>query len=345
VAELLDDLSRLVAGVIRGRHAPGAVVNNNAVGAVGVTYTLKVKNMPRPLLPLDMDDIIERYVERRQSCVEIGRTLGIHPRTISSRLEAAGTPMRSQREVAALRREREGFMDPVDVLHRYFDLEQSTVEIAAALGRNPRTVNAVIHRAGKSTRTNEAAAQIRWERMTPEQRTGWRIASEKGHATIRGKPRSAAALTKQARTNELSLHLIGRGEAQFIGWLRERGADPLPQHPFGPYNIDAAILPVAVEILHGPHSPLAHAQALKKTKYLTNWGLTVLWVWIPRRGTLTERAADYAVALLELSQRHPSTLGHYRVIRGSGELVAAGGADGQEFPLVPAFVGPGQIAV
>jgi hypothetical protein len=293
-----------------------------------------------------MDDIVHRYVELRQSCVQIGNDLGVAHRTISSRLEAAGIPMRSASEARRIMWDARGrVIDPVDVLHRYFDLTQSTVQIATELGHNTRNINAVIRRAGRQTRTNLEAARIRWERMTPEQRAVLAAAAEKGHAAIRGKPRSAAHLERQARTNEQSLVMIGRGEREIVNWLRERGLDPIPQKAFGSYNIDAAILPVAVEILHGPHSPLAHAQAVKKTKYLTNWGLTVLWVWIPRRGLLTERAADYAVALFELTQRDPSTLGHYRVIRGTGQLVSAGGADGREFPLVPAFVGPDEIAV
>jgi hypothetical protein len=213
------------------------------------------------------------------------------------------------------------------------------------MGRDPRNINAIIHRAGRQTRTHIEAARIRWERMTPEQLATFKTNAEKGHAAVRGKPRPTEQGLRTAVTNEGSLVFIGKGEREMVDWLRQRGLDPIPQKAFGPYNIDAAILPVAVEILHGPHSPLAHPQAIKKTKYMTNWGLTVLWVWIPRRGLLTERAADYAVALFELTKRDPSTLGHYRVIRGTGQLVSAGGADGCEFPLVPAFVGPDEIAV
>ncbi|MFZ9633405.1 MAG: response regulator, partial [Alphaproteobacteria bacterium] len=44
-------------------------------------------------------------------------------------------------------------------------------------------------------------------------------------------------------------------------------------------------------------------------------------------------AADYVITYLQELRRNPPAVGQYRVISGSGELLAAGSADGDQFTL------------
>jgi hypothetical protein len=119
-----------------------------------------------------------------------------------------------------------------DVVYRYVELRQSSVEIARALGFNIRTISSRIERAGIPMRSHTEAAQLRAERLTPEQRLAQATAA---HLALRGRTRDPAHVLKQALTNERSMVKIGEGEREMIGWLRQRGLRSLRrsvrQHP------------------------------------------------------------------------------------------------------------------
>jgi hypothetical protein len=199
-----------------------------------------------------------------------------------------------------------------------------------------------LRRQGVQIRDFSIAAVLRMARLTAEER---KEIGRKTSATLSGRVQTDQERFNRAYARQKSLVVLGRGEEQFAEWLRARGLSPVLQKAVGQYNIDVAILPIAVEILHGPASPLSRPQDREKIKDLLNQNIGVLYVWVNRTGALTEDAAEYAVALHDLAKRDPSTLRQYRVIRGSGKLVAAGGPDLDEVPLVPAFGCTGKIAI
>ncbi len=120
------------------------------------------------------------------------------------------------------------------------------------------------------------------------------------------------------------------GEDVLDTMLRARGLNPVPQLPTGRYNIDRAVLPVAMEVHARRHDPLDRAHRggyeRKRIHNLTDWGWHVHYIWTPG-GVISDAAADDAVAFYERVKGAPAAPGEYRVVRGSGELVASGRGD------------------
>jgi very-short-patch-repair endonuclease len=131
--------------------------------------------------------------------------------------------------------------------------------------------------------------------------------------------------------------MVGRGEADLAAWLAARGLRVLAQHPVGPYNIDLAVRPVAVEVHFAANNPVADARLRKRTKNLLDWGWDVVYVWVTGRHPLIEDVADEVVAVVEAAKRQPSARREYRVIRGAGEYVTSGCSDGHDLTIEPSL--------
>jgi hypothetical protein len=205
-----------------------------------------------------------------------------------------------------------------DLIARY---RQGTSELRLAQehGVSRRAVRRILLENGIVPRGGAESQLARFATSTPEYRS--RITSA-AHEAVRGMKRTDRDLRSRAVTNMQRAHRIGRGEDQFAVWLTDRGMVPVPQLAVGPYNIDLAILPVAVEIQSGTEMPIAHAHRRGKSIQLIEWGISVLWVWIGADRVLSETAADQALTFFELCKGDPSPIGQCRVIRGSGELLS-----------------------
>ncbi len=194
---------------------------------------------------------------------------------------------------------------------------ESEQAIANSIGCGRGTIRRRLLKAGIIPRGPSEAQLIRHLNTTPEMR---RKMTEAAHDAVRGKKRSESEMIKRAIVKQKSQRYIGKGERILAEWLRNRGLDPVMQLAVGRYNIDIAILPIAVELLYSPGNPHTRATDRKKIKYLRNQCIHVLYVWINRRDVLTEEAADYIVSFRKEMELTPTKLGQYRVIRGSGEL-------------------------
>jgi hypothetical protein len=94
------------------------------------------------------------------------------------------------------------------------------------------------------------------------------------------------------------------------------------QKAVGPYNIDIAAKPIAVEIFGGHwHGSGRHvARAPKRFRYLLDQGWPFVIVWADaRHAPLTPDAAQYIVTFAEFVRSHPTARREYRVIWGTGE--------------------------
>jgi very-short-patch-repair endonuclease len=129
---------------------------------------------------------------------------------------------------------------------------------------------------------------------------------------------------KRAITTRKAHFSMGRGENEVCALLEARGYKPLQQAIIDRYNIDLLLPAVVVEVHWQTGHPFYRAHDRKRLEYLTNSGWNVIYIWVTPPHPLTDTAADYIVAFQKQTRGNPSGIGEYRVIRGTGELVASG---------------------
>jgi hypothetical protein len=110
------------------------------------------------------------------------------------------------------------------------------------------------------------------------------------------------------------------------------------QRACGPYNIDLlAGETIAVEVYGGGwHANGRHAARHgERTRYLLDRGFDVVIVWVEKKyGRAWVGALKHVVADLERSDRTPSAVREYRVIRRRGEILTRNAND-RDLPLKP----------
>lgn len=221
-------------------------------------------------------------------------------------------------------------LDTDDLVRRYLAGE-SEQAIARFFSCGRGAIRRRLLKAGISTRSYSAAQRVSNARLTPAER---RLRADAAHTALRGARRSDIEMAKRAIWKQTSQRYVGKGERVLAQWLHDRGVECVPQLAMGRYNIDLAILPVAVELLYYTGNPLTRPIDSDKIKYLTDLGIHVLYVWINRRDVLTPEAADYIVAFCQEMRLSPSRYGQYRVIRGSGELVTVARSNPDDIPNI-----------
>lgn len=227
-------------------------------------------------------------------------------------------------------------VDEGDAIERYTGGE-SCKSIAQSYGVSDDRIKGILGRAGVPWRGMSEARRVMWANRSPEERL---VALANAHAATEGRmgefarrakgvKKSSDYLEDRAATRHRTGSEIGYGEEIMRCWLLERGLVFEPQVPVDKYNLDLALAPVAVEIHVTPQSPLYRTGrgALDRIEYLTNRGWHVIYVWVTKAHFLSPQAADDVIAFYERAKADPSTVGEYRVIRGSGELVAVGRGD------------------
>ena len=83
--------------------------------------------------------------------------------------------------------------------------------------------------------------------------------------------------------------------------------------------------------MQSANHPSSSPAIRQRVKYLRKRGWSVLYIWVTARHPLTRRAADQIVAAGQAAERNPALIGQYWVIRGTGEFVAEGRPDGDEW--------------
>lgn len=223
-------------------------------------------------------------------------------------------------------------IDMDDLVRRYTGGE-SEQALAKAFGVDRGTIRARLLKAGVQRRGSSEAAHLRMAHLTAEQRTANASAA---HDAVRGTTWTDERLALKAQTIERQgANWAGTSPAElmFAGMLRDAGLTVISQKAVGPYNVDVATGTVAVEILGGSwHRVKKHGERLR---YILNAGWDVIYIWVDGLNyPLGLGAAEYVLAHLEFRDGHPAAPRCYRVIRGSGEFVAEGSADGDDIPDV-----------
>jgi very-short-patch-repair endonuclease len=223
-----------------------------------------------------------------------------------------------------------------DNLVRLYQEGWSENRLAKHLGVSRPVIRRRLLESGVHIRSQSEAEALKWSLMTPEQRARQ---VEAAHKAARGRPKTIEEKLKLATTRYRLGHMSSY-EVIFANMLGRLGLAVIPQAPCGPYNIDLAVGPIAVEIFGGGfHMSGRHlARAHERAKYLFDAGWHILAIWVDkRRYPLTIHAAEYLATWLKELRRDPPPIGQYRVIRGNGEPVALGSANDNHITFKPAF--------
>lgn len=276
----------------------------------------------RPL-PLNTGEIARRYAAG-ESLAGIAAIFGVNPETIRKRLDEAGIPRRPRGGQPGDRVK----IDDAAMVTRYLAGE-SEKTLAAAFGVDRNGIRRRLLRAGVTPRGRSESMYVRMARTSPEERA--RLASA-AHDAVRGKPQSFDFLCKLAAGKEGRTDgSVSPAELRLADMLREAGLTVIHQKAIGPYNADIATGTVAVEILGGSwHRSKKHGRRLR---YILDAGWDVIYIWVDgRRHPLTPDAAQYVVAHRKFREANPAAPRCYRIIRGGGQFVAEGSADGDDIP-------------
>ncbi len=215
---------------------------------------------------------------------------------------------------------------------------ESVKALAAAHGVARAVVRRWLIEAGEGPRGRSEAMNVRQGRMSPAERSNLARAA---HDAVRGVEQSEEHRRRIALSRELS----GYGGPTSAGtdWLcRELahlGIEHIREKAVGRYNLDIALSAssVAVEVLGGNWHRAKPVHTVR-TPYILNAGWHVVFVWDTKRCKISTGALDYIITFAEKARLDPTATREYRVIRGDGEFVAAGSAEDDEFPLIPASV-------
>lgn len=219
----------------------------------------------------------------------------------------------------------------VDELVRRYVAGESEKALAEAFGVGRTAVRLRLQKAGVERRNRSAAMSTRMSRTDPDERA--RLAAA-AHEARRGQKESPELKLKRAAAREGKIDgNVSPAEILLLEDLRGRDLDVIPQKAVGPYNIDVATGTVAVEILGGTwHRAKRHGERLR---YILDAGWDVIYIWVDGiKFPLGPGAGDYVVSHLQFRERAPSEPRCYRVIRGTGEFLTGGSADGDDIPDV-----------
>jgi uncharacterized protein (DUF433 family) len=310
---------------------------------------------------IDPNDIIDSY-RSGSSINAIQKAYRIHPRRIRSILANAGITTLTQHEAASMPRRND--IDTTLVVSAY-EAGQSLRKLATTYHTDTDVIKRILTGAGINTRgMKEAkAAQFhlrgehgsRWikidiDTLTSEYLSGASasdLASEYGVSKdtierrlrplgIMRTPGRSTNREKIAKTRQQDIVGIGRFEDEIFESLSARGYNPVRQHAVGSRNIDVSIHPIAVEIWFSSLRPDNDAYCRERIVDLADAGWNVAYVFISRHThTLNERVMDQLISWHEVFKTNPTSRREYRVIRGTGELLAAGRVYPEYRPIVP----------
>lgn len=275
--------------------------------------------MAAPLDPRHLDDAISRYLAGEPEPQIIAAT-GVSRTSLHRERGRRGIPPRRNHVL------------PVTEIVEAYVRGESECSLSSRYGVSRAVIAKRLDGEGVQRRSHSDAGLMRAAQMTPEQRSAQAAAA---HKAVRGVPLTDEHLNAQAAGRERVGRIGSDGERFLLDQLLQRGLEPIPQKAIGRYNVDFALPPVAVEVLGGGWHAAKQGHA-RRTPDILDAGWHLLFVWNHEGDSaITERAADYVVAFLDEIRREPPTVGQYRVISGSGQLLSAGSADDGQFALVP----------
>jgi hypothetical protein len=272
----------------------------------------------RPLDPANLDQAVQLYLSG-EPLEKIQAASGVSITRLHRERVARGIPAR---KVLTL---------PTDEIVKAYLGGASEYGLAQQYGTSRGPIGRILTEAGVERRGMSEAGIVRTQGQTPEQRKAQVVEANRA-----ARKRRIGEIEKFRRA--LTVERDGRpgspGEIALRAMLQERGEEPIVERAVGPYNVDLAVLPVAMEVLGGGFHGVKERHA-ERTPYILDAGWHLVMVWdYEGRSALGAGAADYLVTFLEQVRRNPPATCQYRVITGQGELLTARGREDDEFPLV-----------
>lgn len=274
--------------------------------------------MTRPLDPAKLDYAIGLYLAG-EPVAKIQSASGVSLSRLHRERVARGIPPRGK----AL---------PADQIVTAYSAGASEYALARQYGVSRGPIARILREAGVERRTMSEAGLVRNEHLSPAERKQQTVAANRA-ARMRRAPQIQKA--RRALAIEGSGKADSYGEVELGRWLRERGEEVTHQRAVGVYNVDLAILPIAVEVLGGGWHSVKTSHS-ERTPYILDEGWHLVMVWDHEgRSALRPGAADYLVTFAQEVRRNPPATCQYRVVTGQGQVLAACGREDDEFPLVP----------
>lgn len=277
----------------------------------------------KPAKPINANDVLEAYNTgmtindvMRHFRIDFYRTKQI----------LSSFPVEQKRLKAGL-----SLKDELEIVNQY-KAGLSCLACAKKFDRSRSFINHVLLYHGIELRNGSEANVLRFKHQTTEDR---RKITAKANKVMRSLPKSfhVKSSKKQAEAKAKSLSKVGQHELEYAAYFKKHGFSCAPQKPFGAYNIDIAVGSVAVEIHVNSNHPHRHSFYSKRIVDLLKGGLSVLYVKVTSKG-VNAFGLNQALAHLKELSSHPAGSCQYRVIRGTGELIAVGHLDGNQIALI-----------
>lgn len=269
--------------------------------------------------PAQLDHAIRLYLSG-ESPAKIQATAGVSCTRLHRERLARGIPPRGHRVL------------PDDQIAAAYLNGASEFALAKQFNVSRGTIAKRLIATGVERRGSSQAGIVRAGKQDVTERRGQAAAA---HAASRKRRVSMLSKQRRALNVEFRAQPASASEARLAGMLRARGVETTTQRAIGPYNVDIAALPVAVEVLGGGWHAYK-ASHRERTPHILDEGWHLVMVWdFEGRSALGEGAAEYLVTFIEKMRRQPAATCQYRVISGQGEVLTARGREDDEFPLVP----------
>lgn len=275
--------------------------------------------MANKVTTAQLDHAISLYLSN-EPFDKIATSAGISISRLHTERKRRGIPPRGERQV------------PDAEIVAAYEAGASEYALSQQYGVSRGVISKRLRDAGIERRTMSEAGKARNASMTSAERKKQTAAANRA-ARMRSQP--TIEKHRKALTLEAQGKFESTGEELLHSLLAERGVNAIPQRAIGVYNVDLAVLPVAVEVLGGGWHAVKTVHA-ERTPYILDEGWHLIMVWDHEgRSALGPGAAEYIVTFLDEIRRNPPATCQYRVISGQGEVLASSGRESNEFSLVP----------
>lgn len=212
----------------------------------------------------------------------------------------------------------------------------SVKKLAEFNGVSRTVINRILIENNIPTRNRSKAMFTRMSQTSTRER---KRLTKAAHEACHGRKHTLSEKIKRAKTRQLRQVGISASETRLVRMLNNRGIETTQQLAIGPYNIDIACNPVAVEIFGGGwHWYGKHLRIVnERFKYILSTGWDILVINITNEFPLNKSVADYVVSYIQSRRSDKALIREYRVVRGAGEFIAGGSINDNEISIVPAF--------
>jgi len=213
----------------------------------------------------------------------------------------------------------------VEVVTRY-QLGESEKSLANRFGVARNVIRRHLRIADVPARGRSEAMFVRMLRTSPEDRAKL---AEAAQNAVRGRRRGTRELEQRAITRQRTKQYVGFAEKELAEMLTNREIQFDQEVASGQYNVDFVLGSVAVEIDRTDRVK-GNPGTREKVKPLLERGYWVFHITTTRRMRLDAIVIDQLVTFRDRAQSAPACRSEYRVVRGSGDLVAVVECDRDE---------------